>query len=227
MKLENKLEDTLGGKWKGLYGEVVTEDCYKLRSLSYSPDLIIDIGANVGTFTRHAKSIFPQATILAVEPHPENAAHFRKFTDLPDVILLEAALGRGPVYRVKGAANGSGEVYMTGCPGYPRIDIALRSDFELQKVRALSLSTIIEYAWEPGLKTAIKIDCEGAENSIWNPEDLKSLQRMDYIAIELHRYAMDGSLQEEVNQLTEDGIRELSATHRVETKGVHLWARKK
>jgi hypothetical protein len=109
MKLATRLEDTLGGGWPGLYGEVVTEDCYRLRQLDFVPDIVFDIGANVGTFTRHARSLWPRAVIVAVEPDKANCAHFRKFTPMHNIFLLEAAIGVCDIWRCTTAANGAGE----------------------------------------------------------------------------------------------------------------------
>ena len=66
-----KLEESLNGGYKGLYGEVVDRDEYHLRDLAdvvsindpkfihdpghprgfnFIPDVVIDLGANVGVF---------------------------------------------------------------------------------------------------------------------------------------------------------------------------------
>lgn len=42
-----------------------------LRAREFRPNLILDIGANKGAWTRMAKTIFPQAAFLLIEPQPE------------------------------------------------------------------------------------------------------------------------------------------------------------
>lgn len=228
MKLADRLEDTLNGRWSGLHGEVVTHDCYRIGQLDFIPELVFDIGANVGTFTRFAKFLFPQAVIVAVEPDPLNVAHFRKFTKDPGVTLIEAAIGSGKVWKATTAANGSGEVYMSAGIGYPVKKLEENPQMVESEVWAVPLSEIMQPRWKPGLKTVLKIDCEGSENQIFGHlPSLKLLHLMDYIAMEIHRYAADGQEQPIVNRVTNKVIEDLRETHRVEVEGVHLWARLK
>jgi FkbM family methyltransferase len=63
-----------------------------LRPLS--PKVVYDIGANVGTWTRLAKAIFPDASIQAFEPLASHAERFKQNTcTLKNVHLHEVALG--------------------------------------------------------------------------------------------------------------------------------------
>lgn len=228
MKLADRLEDTLGGKWSGLHGEVVTQDCYRIRELKFVPDLVFDIGANVGTFTRFALDLWPRCRVVAVEPDPENAAHFRKFTDLGRVELVEAAIGKGQIWKASGAANGSGEVYMSSGVGYPKAKMPKASNLSRSDVRATNLREICEGRMSRELKTVMKIDIEGAEHSIFSdPRSMKYLWRADYLAMELHRYAIDGQEQEEANELVDMAVALLRDSHFVQVAGVHLWAWKK
>ncbi len=58
------------------------------------PQVIYDIGANVGTWTLLAKALFPSAEIHAFEPLPQHVEQFRlKTIALPDVHLHEIGLG--------------------------------------------------------------------------------------------------------------------------------------
>lgn len=228
MKLADKLEDTLGGRWSGLRGEVVDEDCYKIRSLKFVPDLVFDIGANVGTFTRFALDLWPRCQVVAVEPDPENAAHFRKFTDMSRVEFIEAAIGKGQIWKASGAANGSGEVYMSCGVGYPKHKVLKAENLSKSFVPAVNLRDLMKDRLSHNLKTVLKIDIEGAEHSIFSdPRSMKYLWRVDYLAIELHRYAIDGQEQEEANELVKMAIELLGDSHFVKVEGVHLWAWKR
>ena len=40
MKIVDHLNQTLNGGYNGLYGEVVTEDCYHLKTLDFVPEMI-------------------------------------------------------------------------------------------------------------------------------------------------------------------------------------------
>jgi FkbM family methyltransferase len=228
MKLHDKLEDTLGGKWSGLHGEVVTQDCYRVRELKWHPDLVFDLGANVGTFTRHALDLWPRCQVVAVEPDPENAAHFRKFTDMSRVELIEAAIGKGQIWKASGAANGSGEVYMSCGVGYPKLKMPKASNMSRSEVKAINLQGLCKGRLNRNLKTVLKLDIEGAEHAIFSdPRSMKYLWQMDYLAMELHRYAIDGSEQEAANELVELAVTLLKDSHFVQVAGVHLWAWKK
>ena len=46
------------------------ETLISLRGLGYSPRLVIDAGANRGTWTKMVRSIFPEASVHMIEPQP-------------------------------------------------------------------------------------------------------------------------------------------------------------
>lgn len=62
--------------------EVVSKDEYGLRQLrDVGPDCIktiLDIGGHIGSFGVFAKSLWPRAKLIAVEPHPDNCELYRK-----------------------------------------------------------------------------------------------------------------------------------------------------
>lgn len=227
MKVSDTLEESLGGGFRGLYGEVVECDCYRLKEMPFKPDLVFDIGANVGVFTRHVHSLYPEAKIVAVEPDPSNIAHFKKFTPAsPNIILLERALGSGPVWRMRGAANGAHESYLSSAIGYsPEF---LGSAGDAVPVEPISLGGIVRPHWRPGMKTLMKIDCEGGENCIWGDADSMNLLRvMNFLAIELHFYAAHGEAVPSVIHITEKALTSLEVTHVCHREHVYFWAIKK
>jgi len=50
--------------------EVLVEKVYDLSKVPFLPDVVIDLGANIGAFTLYASSYWPAATFICVEPHP-------------------------------------------------------------------------------------------------------------------------------------------------------------
>ncbi len=82
--------------------EVIVHDCYRLRTLRACRkrmDVIVDIGGHVGCFGLFAKSLWPEATLIALEPNPESAELYRESLDangFDDDIVLQAALGYSP-----------------------------------------------------------------------------------------------------------------------------------
>lgn len=60
----------------GIIDECITHDDYRLSMLpkDFSPNVILDIGGHIGTFGLLAKSYWPEARLIAVEPNP--ISHF-------------------------------------------------------------------------------------------------------------------------------------------------------
>lgn len=236
----DKLKDTLNGGYQGLYDEVVTEDCYRLKSLKFVPDVILDIGANVGVFARYARSLFPEAWIISLEPDPENAAHYRKFTytrqedkiSYRRLILVEKALGKGPLYHGLTARNGSGETYLSAGLGYPAAgmekEVFSGGSLERSGIPVVALWELVQTFGRENGKHLIKIDCEGAENSIWSDtRNMAVLAMMEYIAAEIHFYALNSEEHPKVLRQTANALDLLKRTHHVDLQGVHLWAAKR
>lgn len=217
----------------GLYGEVVTCDTYKLKQLRFVPALVLDIGANIGIFSRFARQLWPQAKIVAVEPHEANCEYFRVMTHDPNTTLIQKALGRGKIYHgLTSVLNGSGETYLSAGLGYP--EKRMQEEFQTSgryvpsTVPTLMLSELAEAYWRPGMKTVLKVDCEGAENVIWGHKpSMDVLRNMDYLAMEIHYYALDGALHPEVVEQTQAALKSLEATHVCFLEGVHFWATKR
>lgn len=225
----DKLEDTLNGGFAGLYGEVVTEDIYGLRKLTWQPDIIFDLGGNVGVFSRFARTLFPDALIVAVEPDLENYTHFKKFTDDNNLILLNKAIGTGTVYRTKGAANGSGEVYLSTMTGYSKEKLEEDVEsFTETSIQFITIEALVTYYMKHDMKALMKIDIEGSENSIFeSPASMEALKRMDYLTIEIHKYALTGKEQPEVNKLTDEALSSLAETHYTRQEHVTFFAHNK
>ena len=60
--------------------EVIASDVYNLEELSdcIDPKVILDVGGHIGSFGIYAKSKWPEALLVAVEPCRESAALYRK-----------------------------------------------------------------------------------------------------------------------------------------------------
>ena len=224
----DKLEDTLNGGYGGLYGEVVTEDTYGLRKIKGPIDVIIDIGANVGCFTRFARELFPNAKIIAVEPDMENFIHLQKFTDSPNISFIRKALGYGHVSRVRGAPNGAHESYLTPGPGLP--ERYLLATTEATPIEAVMLDELVNQYVLPGDRAIMKIDCEGAENLIWGHKpSMEALKKMDYIMLELHYCVAvgDHAAIKDMCEKTVIGVMELTKTHDCEYEHIYFNAIRK
>lgn len=227
-----KLEETLKGGYKGLYGEVVKSDCYRLKSLDFRPDVIFDVGANIGIFARYARELFPKALIVCLEPDPENCHIFKHFTSDSRIILVEKALGHGQIYHATTASNGSGEVYLSAGLGYPRRLMeeaaAEKQGLEKSPVDSVRFFDFVTNFAQEGKRHLLKLDCEGAENTIWDhPISMAAMRMMDYIAAEVHFYGQNQTEADKVRERTLENLNSLKETHNCELDNVHFWATKK
>lgn len=212
----DNIEESLNGGYNGIYGEVVEYDCYKVKELPFIPNVVFDIGGNVGVFTRFSRELWKDSLIVSVEPHPENIEVFTRFTQKDDkIILLQKAIGQGSVWHGLGALNGSGEIYVSSGLGFYENEMKESERVESVKVETIMLDELYKTYVKPKDKCLIKIDCEGAENIIWGHKpSMEVLKKMDYIAIELHYYALvGGKMYDEMVETTNKTLQGFSDTH--------------
>jgi len=153
--------------------------CQKVFAGEYNPQIefpspraILDIGANVGSFTLWAKKQWPEASIFAFEPMPDNAELLRQNTaGLPDVKIVEKAvraLPEGETPLLRRGKNNCGEASFFDLGGQ------------------LDELTAVNFIHPKALPDAdfIKIDTEGCEWEIIQQLDLSAAS---IIALEWHR----------------------------------------
>src|SRR5882672_4425508 len=61
-----------------IFVEIFVERIYDLPGPCGAVETIIDVGANTGLFVVRAKQVWPDATIVAVEPEPRNFVELEK-----------------------------------------------------------------------------------------------------------------------------------------------------
>jgi len=219
-------------EWQqGIYGEVVTYDCYHLRELNFTPDIVFDIGANIGIFTRFARKLWPDAGIIAVEPHNENVTEFTSLTPQDaGIVIWNYAIGEGDIWHGKGTLNGSGEIYVSSGIGFYEKDMA-ETLHRVGKavVNSIMLDELIHKYLIENEKSIIKIDCEGAENVIWKHKpSMDALKKIDYICIELHYYALIGGVMyDEMVATTNAALKKFEETHDCRLVDNYFFALKK
>jgi FkbM family methyltransferase len=148
--------------------------------VAFSPRTIVDVGANCGMTSVFYANLYPDATIIAVEPESSNFAALVKNTrDYPNIIPVQAALWCG---------DGQVEVF----PGWPLTENWGKWGFRVRNgigCRALTLTTLMR---EYGIDTVdiLKIDVEGAEREIFSSCDW--VDRVKFLAIELHDHYWPG-----------------------------------
>lgn len=229
----NEVDAAVKGEFEGaaggLYGEVVTMDSYGIKSVGFVPDVVFDFGGNIGIFARFARQLYPNVKVVSVEPDEDNIRLFKKHTNDLSIHLIEAALGKGGVYRAEGATNGAHECYVSAGLGYPFDDLKEHCRYQPMMTKVVSLLDVVKSNWEPGMKAVVKLDCEGAENCIWeDAESVDLLRQMDYIAIELHYYAIyGGEIHQKMKEVTDAVLKSLKKTHHCDQQHVIFTARKK
>lgn len=183
-----------------LFDEIVRQDCYRLRDVQFIPTVVLDIGANVGVFSTYSAFMFPTSTIVAVEPDKRNWELLMEYTmHLPNVTRLNAALGMGtlwhrPVECLCAPYYGGGTQYVSEQQlGESQEWLTANHEYRKCAVESVSLSELVERYVDRKDLTVLKVDVEGAENSIFNHEpSMAALSRMDFITMEIH-YQLDGT----------------------------------
>jgi FkbM family methyltransferase len=111
---------------------------------------VLDIGANVGAFSLYALGLWPQAQIIAYEPHPAIFRYLRQNTAQMAVTCVEAAVGDSSFARLRPGSDTRlcSSQYDLGRQGNASIDIKVIRPEDLPPA------------------DIIKIDTEGAEGYI-------------------------------------------------------------
>lgn len=165
--------------------EIVIEDTYGLWQLPRPPRFIIDIGANFGCFSAAATHLFGSVSTVAVEPVPST---FSKLTTLlrsyQNVVPLAVAYGSGKPVTIKEGKN----PFMNGPEGEGSVR---HSVYGMPLVEMLNYLPAHRYGIaEVNIEdTFIKMDCEGGEAALTNPEneaDLLLLKDALGFSIEFH-----------------------------------------
>ena len=183
-----------------IISEVVAGDAYNLEELSgcIDPKVIFDIGGHIGTFGVYAKSKWPDAKLIAVEPCKESAMLYRKnleangFKKKSVVINAGISYDKNKTCLVHSPKTTGGhllrskldaEIYTTeSYRGYNGID-----DYN---VKTITIEEICEKynINEVGLA---KWDCEGGEVDAFLNMNEETRERFRYMVGEYHLWNDD------------------------------------
>jgi FkbM family methyltransferase len=150
------------------YAEVVIEDCYEIFNYARraNPKVIVDIGANLGMFSKLCSMLFPQADIYAYEPNPSALKWLRRNAEDTRIQVTPCAVGRT-----------SGLVKLdTSCDSTIG-QISEDGDLEVQCVAAVEVAAGKQIDF-------LKMDCEGSEWEIL--QDTTLLNRSKEACLEFH-----------------------------------------
>lgn len=149
------------------FANVILNDDYGLRGMRSHPETIVDVGSNVGFFSKFARHCFPQAVIHAYEPSPTTAAYAQANIRHPLTTLF-----------VEGVAAQAGRAEMAELGSS---NLARTVAGEAGAIALTSFATALERIG--GRIDLLKVDCEGAEWDFMRDEalfaDVGSI-RMEY-----------------------------------------------
>ncbi|HVE75559.1 MAG TPA: FkbM family methyltransferase [Actinomycetota bacterium] len=151
--------------------EVIGESTYEVPQLK-EPEVVVDLGANIGMSTVYLAARFPKARFICVEPDPANV-----------VLLALNTRHLDNVEIVQGAAAGeSGQrTFHIGDRSWAG---GLEGAGRDETVRAWSMNEVIE-TFGISRVGLLKVDIEGAETELFSV-NAEWLSKVDYIIAELH-----------------------------------------
>jgi FkbM family methyltransferase len=167
------------------FKEIFMDECY-LAGLErdIAPGAtVVDIGANAGYFSLFAAAKFPRSRIFSYEPVPVNYEQLQRHRNLNSSQQIKC-------YQ-QAVARDNGEISLS----FDKSDSFTTSatmfrpaNIEEQSLRVpcVSLQAVLD---DNGIKNCdlLKMDCEGAEYDILYNCPVDYLQRIDQIAMEVHR----------------------------------------
>lgn len=179
---------------EGVIREVVEDDVYGLRYIKDSDldvKVVVDVGGHVGSFTRLAAGLWPDATFHTFEANPNNwgiiAINMGSITS--ECTLHRAALvGEVPQNaRLQIEKGRGGEV--TGGWGINFSETAHPVPSDADSIELTSFVTVKQLIGRGGLVRNIdllKLDCEGSEFSIINSMTDAQLSKVKCLVAEIH-----------------------------------------
>jgi FkbM family methyltransferase len=179
------------------WGEVfepAIADIYRVTAAE--ADVIVDVGANLGSFSSLAAWTHRNGRVYAFEPQKEHAELLRRNLErnrLQNVRILESPVtadGRDVTF-FEQTHEGAANIFQSGDG----------------KSRALKSVTLDCVDFAGGRSAFIKLDCEGAEGELiqWLVEHLDQLPPRINIACEYHPWC-PVPLEESVGRLTKAGF---------------------
>jgi len=152
--------------------ELLIEQVYQLDAVPFVPDLVLDLGANIGLFTLLAAKRWPAANLACVEPHPTTFSFLCDNLALNGVTAMKLQCALDSEAGVKFLEN-DGAVFQT-----------LSNRTTGTRIMTVTLDSLLPA--DPDLKLLIKMDIEGSEVAVLNHLHAR-LPDQTFFFIELHK----------------------------------------
>jgi FkbM family methyltransferase len=172
-KLQYKVHLRPGSTDNCVFKQIFLKQDLNIPALdSFTPQTIIDLGANIGMSSLYLADKFPDSKIIGVEPDEENGEMFKKNLEHFPNVSFELAAVRGDHKKI--VLNDHGK----GATGY----VAEENE---DGMAAVTISDIMKkYSWET--IDVIKMDIEGSEISVFEKNYDYWLKNTKILLIELH-----------------------------------------
>lgn len=161
--------------------EMFVEDVYRLGELGDvdlgAGDVILDLGAHIGTSAVAMARRWPEASIVCVEPNPGTFSYLERNISRNDVraSLLNEAVG---------AVDGTTTLFGiddASCEASTSVSVAGSS----LEVPVASFERLLREA--PGAVRVVKMDCEGAEHAVFAASTAELWRDVEVLLLEYHR----------------------------------------
>ena len=198
-------------------------DEYRLATLGFEPDVIYDIGADVGSITMFAHTTYPNAKIIAVEPNPWSYPRLEaNAADIPEIVPVCAAIGQGEQWQAGPDCPGPLHWMVVARDAPTWTELLVPSD-----VRSITLGKL--YGKHGGRQYVVKLDIESAEYGIvTDPNSRQVILDSAYFAAEFHLWGTTHELMLRVVDTLMRFLFDLAQTHTIYTKHygacIHVWA---
>lgn len=148
----------------------------------FEPKTIVDLGANIGLAAVYFKSRFPAATIISVEPDPENFA-----------MLLENTKAYSNIYCLNNGIWNKPAFLEIKDPGYGKWGLMMNEVGQKNDhtVEAITVNDIL-MQFNMARIDILKIDIEGSEKELFEINFENWLPKVNMLIIELHDHMRKG-----------------------------------
>lgn len=171
--------------------EAIHGDEYNTKNINFKPgDVVIDIGANVGSVSIMLAKKYPFLKIYSYEAHPINFQNLQKNikeNNISNIKAFNNAVFSEDNYFIDISLN----IDNTGASNsfidpeeYPDL---YEKEYSSVQVPTISLDTIIRENNIQNIKL-LKMDCEGAEFDIFSNSKLINQVSLENVGIEIHLF---------------------------------------
>lgn len=170
-------------------------------------EVVVDVGANIGTFTVYAATVCKAARVIAFEPFGENFAMLKKNVEANDLNMVTCV--NEAVAAVRGVARFHVDPGDQGSHS-----LVVGNAGNCINVQCCTLQDVFERYALPRIDY-LKMDCEGAEYQIFLNAPRKTLRQLRRISMEYHQHPTHSVADLQALLQSEGFLVQLSDGHRL------------